>query len=229
MKRIPYGKILIVDKDLNLAYILRKFLELKNFKVETRSDGYRGLNAAEENQYDLFIIDIRLPKADGISLLQKIREKGIATPAIMMTDDYSLEDEIECYRSGTNLFHKKPIEFRLLEVQVKSLIKNNYREIFEVGDLKIDLDGKRIYKNDELVILSKLEFDLLILFLKSNGRLYTREEIMRRVFFNNKDISIGAVDTLISRLRKKLGDLEGDYFIETVFKSGYRVNDYYLS
>lgn len=228
MKKVPFGKILLIDDDLNLTIVLKRFLELKNFNVQVRYDGTSGLQSAKTNRYDLIIIDITLPHINGFSLLEKLRLYGIDTPTIMTSDKYSLDFEIESYKLGTNLFHKKPIEFRLLEVQVKSLIQNNYKEIFQVGDIKLDLDSRTIYKQNKSIHLTKLEFALFMLFLKSNGKLYSRDEILTKVFYSNKECSYSAVDTLISRLRKKLGDLEGENFIETVFKSGYRMNKFYL-
>lgn len=228
MKKLPYGKILLIDDDLILSLNLKRFLEQKNFAVNIKHDGSSGLALAKTNRFDLIIIDITLPFVNGFSVLQKIRSLGIETPTIMTSDKYTLDFEIECYKLGTNLFHKKPIELRLLEVQVKSLIQNNYKEIFQVGDLRIDLDRKMVFKNKQVINLTKLEFNLFMLFLKSNGKLYSRDEILNRIFYGTHDSSYGAVDTLVSRLRKKLGDLEGEYFIETVFKSGYRINHFYL-
>lgn len=227
MRPLPYGKILIIDDDDDLTYLLKKFLELKNFKVTVRRDGKEGFFEAEKKQYDLFIIDIGIPYENGLTLIQKLRNKGVYTPSIMITDEYSLEHEIESYRSGTNLFHRKPIEYRLLDVQIRSLLNKNLKDIFMLEDLKVDMESRKVYKNNIPIKLTKLEFNLLVLFLRSNGEVYSRDEILKRIFYNNQDVSNGAVDTLISRLRKKLGS--NDSFIETVFKSGYRINNYYIN
>ncbi len=229
MKSIKNAKILIIDDDIKLVFLLKKFLNLKNFKVDVRYSALDTLRILDREKFDLIIIDMDLDKGTGLSLLQRIRNIGIETPTIMTAENYSLEYEIESYECGTNLFHKKPIELKLLEAQIKALTRNIvFNEVFEVGDFKVDMCSKVVFRKDLQIDLTKLEFNLLLLFLKSNGRLYSRDEILSKVFYNNSDVSYGAVDTLISRLRKKLGESSESYFIETVFKSGYRLNSLYF-
>src|SRR5438552_2388112 len=107
-------KILLIEDDLHLTFFLKRFLENKGFHVVDVKDGYEGLLRAKKNRYNLYLIDLSLPKVNGFTIVQKVRALNNNTPIIMITDKTFLNNEIECFELGANLFHKKPINYELL-------------------------------------------------------------------------------------------------------------------
>lgn len=222
---INLPKILIVEDDDNLAYFLRRFLKRNGYDAEKVSNGKEGISKLTLNNYDLLIVDIGLPQMNGFEVLKELRTFNPNLPAIVITDRISRENEVETFEVGANIFHKKPIIYEVLIAQVKSLIKSKQpSNTIRIGDLTIDLTLKRVYKNSKLINLTFNEFRLVLLLISIKGRVFSREEILNQILNLKRDSTSSAVDTLVSRLRKKLGDYNGEPSIETIYKSGYRFN-----
>lgn len=221
--------ILVVEDDTNLALVVKRKLESMGYNVTTMSSGKDGYEAAISNKYALMMVDIGLPEMNGLKLIQRVRENDIKTPAIIITNQLNSDNEVSAFRSGANLFHPKPLDFNLLEAQVKSLMTSlAINSGIELGDMRIDPNRRQVIKDGKDVELSLKEFELLRLLISVKGNVLTRQDIISGTFGRINDVTEGSVDTLVSRARKKLGIYQGKDVIQTVHGSGFRINPSYF-
>jgi two-component system copper resistance phosphate regulon response regulator CusR len=231
MATINPGPILIIEDDLPLAFVLRKRLEARMHKIIIASNGRTGLEQLQTGKFALGIVDVGLPEINGLKVIETLRRKGVEMPLIIIT---SLEDEDlekETYLSGANLFHRKPLNFELLEIQAESLLSQNRvtkQSSIQVKDLELDFSKRTVNRKGKRIKLTRKEFDLLGLLLSNPGDVFSREDIIVKVNRSPKDINQGSIDTLVSRLRKKIGSGNGSEVVETVHGVGYRLNLQYL-
>jgi two-component system response regulator BaeR len=226
-KKEPY--ILIVEDDRNLSYFLKKFLRSNDFKTKIVEEGQRALQTALEKNFDLIILDIGLPGISGLELMDRLRAENDNTPVIVVTNQLSQENELHSFSKGANLFHKKPINYDLLLVQIRSFVNNDVDDVeIKLGDIFINPSKRLLLCDEQKVKLTKNEFDFLLLLTVSNGKVFSRYTITHRILNKSHEVEPGAVDTLVSRLRKKLEKYDKDDLIETVYKAGYRLNTDYL-
>ena len=221
-------KILLIEDDANLVLILSKFIKSIRFDVHSSYTGKMGKDMALTNKYQLFIIDIKLPDTKGFQLIDEIRDIS-NKPIIVITGDQSEDNEINTYKYKANVFHKKPIKYDILEAQIKSLISlRKTGNIINSLNIFIDID-KRIFKiNDEEIYLTSTEFNFILLLLNSNGRVFTRKQIISNVMNYYSVNSDSCVDTMVSRIRKKLINRNDYSLIKTINKFGYTINSNYL-
>lgn len=216
-------RILFAEEDKSCSFYIKQFLENKNFIVNTCQDGEQAIKLSRTENFDLAIIDLFLPKFNGLTVLRRIKDKKEDCPVIVITQGYSEINEIETYKNGANIIHAKPINYNVLEAQVNSLIKNKEEScVIEVGDIYLNSKLRLCLKDKREVYLTFNEFNLTHLLFSHRGKVFSREEIISRLL--KEDATYGAVDTLISRIRSKLGSNKGKDVIETVVKSGFRVS-----
>ena len=229
MNELINKSVLLVEDDQNLIFFLEKFLINKGFSVTCIKNGEEAVRSIKKEKFDLYLIDIGLPVFNGFTVVRRLREYVPEKPVIIITDKISEYNEVESFAVGASLFHKKPINYRLLESQIRSLLRDSaIDESINIGDLYVNVAKKIVKKELKPISLTFNEFNLLVLLLKDPGRIFSREQIQNRVLKDEVDITGGAVDTLISRLRKKMGDYKGRSSIETIYKSGFRLNSEYL-
>jgi DNA-binding response OmpR family regulator len=217
--------ILLIEDDLTLAYFIRKKLEKSNYGVNVVDNGKIGSQQAVSIEYDLILLDIGLPDMNGLKILKKMRDRGLKTPVIMITENSDDNKQVESFQQGANLFHSKPIDFELLEAQINSLLElQRSSEKIEVGDLYIEPQKQYLKKAGEEIYLSYKEFRLILNLVEAKGDILTRQDILNLTFKGAKESEEGSVDTLVSRVRKKLGDYKGKSVIETVHSRGFRLN-----
>lgn len=222
-------KILIIEDDSNLAYILQKQLESFGYITEVAKEGENGLDKALSNKYSLCIIDIGLPEISGFKIIKRIREHDMKTPIIVITNTPTSKNERETFVKGANLFHKKPIDFGLLKDQIKSMLFTLLvKPVIELGDLRIEPQKRYLERAGKELKLSNKEFELLLLLVNAKGDVLTRDDIIYRTFRGVNDVEQGSIDTLVSRTRKKLGNYKGKDVIETVHGVGFRLNLAYI-
>lgn len=223
------NRILLIEDDIPLAFVIRKKLEQVKYVVDVVDNGKAGLNRILTNKYGLALVDIGLPELSGLDITRRVRNHELKTPMIIITNQLAPEVEREVFLSGGNIFHKKPVDFELLLVQIKSLLAfNTVKPVLNIGDLVIDTKKRYVSKAGESVKLSHKEFELLKLLASSPGDVFSRYDIINHTFRGVRDQQLGSIDTLVSRARKKLGDYKGSSVIETVHGSGFRLNVNYM-
>lgn len=218
------NNLLLVEDDPNIGSSLKTYLENEGFQVEHVTT----LEAAREvslEQKQAIILDWMLPDGQGVDFLKEVRKVNIALPVIILTARNELIDKVLGLESGANDYMTKPFEPRelvaRLRVQLRSPLKLQGAEegkIIEKADLKIDVDNRECFFKGEEIILTKMEFDLLVLLAETPGRPFSREEILNKVWGFENYPTTRTVDTHVLQLRQKFFD----EMIETVRGIGYR-------
>jgi|TARA_R100000655_G_scaffold80016_1_gene119435 two-component system OmpR family response regulator len=219
-------KILIVEDEERLASFLFRGLKAEGYFCDVATDGEKALQACLSGDYELVILDRMLPKKDGMYVLTKIKEKKPETKVLMLTALDDTEDRILGLRSGADDYLGKPFDFEELLARIEALSRRfsqHAEDLLKSGDVVMDVDQRLVWKNNIVVKMTQMEFDLLRYFLTNQGKVLSREKILSRVWSNSEDPMTNIVDVYIRRIRVKLND-DGS-FIETVRGVGYRISN----
>jgi len=219
-------KILIVEDEERLASFLFRGLKAEGYFCDVATDGEKALQTCLSGDYDLVILDRMLPKKDGMYVLTKIKEKKPETKVLMLTALDDTEDRILGLRSGADDYLGKPFDFEELLARIEALSRRfsqHAEDLLKSGDVVMEVDQRLVWKNNIVVKMTQMEFDLLRYFLTNQGKVLSREKILSRVWSNSEDPMTNIVDVYIRRIRVKLND-DGS-FIETVRGVGYRVSN----
>ncbi len=223
-------KILVVEDDKSLSLVLQRELNYMGYEAQGALDGQTGLDIALKNEFSLLLIDIALPKLNGFLIVQKLKSMNVKTPIMMMTNYNQIENEILSYVHGASLFHRKPINYELFRAQVRMLVETyKFQPNLVVGDIFLDPNKKVFKKNGKSIRLSKKEYIVMLTLTSSPGTVFSRKELISFVGGPNRsNIEDSSIDTLVSRLRKKLGKYKNNDVIETIYSEGYRLHLSYL-
>lgn len=218
-------KILIVDDEKDILEFLSYNLKKEGFSIYTASDGLEGLEKTKKIKPDLIIVDLMMPKMNGIEMCENIRnDKKLSNVIILFltarSEDYT---QIAALDSGADDFLKKPIKPKLLISKVKSIMRrfslNKNLKNYIHKDVELDIEKYSVKIKGDNIKLARKEFDLLKLLINQPGKVYTREEILNDVWGNDIHVVDRTIDVHINRLRDKLGQK----FIETVKGIGYKI------
>jgi DNA-binding response OmpR family regulator len=219
--------ILIIEDDNLLAEIIKKNLS-DNYDCHIENDGLKGKYKATDGLHDLMIIDLSLPQLNGFEIVSSLRNAKIKTPVIVITTNVEIENEITTFKYGANIFHRKPLNFELLKFQISSLLNSSDNNVISIDDLQIHPSKNYATIAGKEIKLSPKEFTLLTTLLYARGNILNRNQLISRINERYIEIEDGTIDTLICRLRTKLGDPIGPQLIETVYGKGYRFNPMYV-
>lgn len=215
--------ILLIEDETRIRFLLRDYFLKEGFNIIEACDGDEGINCFMNNKIDLVILDIMMPKVDGITVLETIR-KVSSVPVILLTAKGQEEDKLFGYEMGTDDYMTKPFSPKVLIAKVKALLKRTSEETFsslkEYDGLTINKLSHEVKVNDEIINLSPKEFELLSYLCENEGIALSRDTILDNVWGLDYYGDLRTVDTNIKRLREKLGD-KASYII-TVRGSGYR-------
>jgi two-component system, OmpR family, alkaline phosphatase synthesis response regulator PhoP len=219
--------VLIVDDEISILEIARRYLEHAGFMVLEARDGLTGLNLARTQQPDVIVLDVMLPKLDGWHVLEELRFTNLERriPVLMLTARGEESDRLRGLESGADDYLLKPFSPRELVARIKNLLRRDQvvADRVRFGTLEIEFANRRVSKNAEDINLTPLEFELLVLFAQNVGRLWSRTELLERLWGQDFDGVERVVDVHVSGLRRKLG--EAGNRIQTVRGSGYRFLD----
>ena len=218
-------KILIVDDEKDILEFLSYNLKKEGFSIYTACDGLEGLEKTKKIKPDLIIVDLMMPKMNGIEMCENIRnDKKLSNVIILFltarSEDYT---QIAALDSGADDFLKKPIKPKLLISKVKSIMRrfslNKNLKNYIHKDVELDIEKYSVKIKGDNIKLARKEFDLLKLLINQPGKVYTREEILNDVWGNDIHVVDRTIDVHINRLRDKLGQK----FIETIKGIGYKI------
>ena len=210
MRNFTTMNILIIEDDQRIAQLIQRGLEEQGFATTLAYDGLSGKKLALQNNYDLIITDIILPKIDGLDLCKQIRENRLDTPIIMLTALGTTDDKVEGFDAGADDYLVKPFEMRELLVRIRALLKrnnktaNNSGNILKYGELEMNLHTKIVKRNGIEINLTPKEFKLLEYMLQNPERVLSREEIAEKVWKIHFDAGTNFIDVYINYLRKKI-------------------------
>lgn len=221
------AKILVVDDEPDILEFLQYNLEKEGFAVVTASDGEAGIQMAEQESPDLIILDIMMPKMDGVEVCRVLRSrpKFAQTVIAFLTareEDFS---QIAALETGGDDYITKPIRPRVFLSRIRALLRRSERvdkedaeNIIHIGDLAIDRDRILVQREEETIELAKKEFELLNLLVSKPGKVFSREEIFNKVWGTDVIVGNRTIDVHIRKLREKIGD----HYIKTIKGIGYK-------
>ena len=220
-------KLLVVEDDRKLAAAVKRGLEGEGYAVEVAHDGDDGLWMALEGGHDLVILDIMLPGRSGYTVCRRLREEGDWTPVLMLTAKDGDLDEAEALDIGADDYLTKPFSFPVLVARVKALLRRSHGTQpagpIELGDLRIDLGERRVWRGDDEVELTARQFDVLAFLARSAGQVLTKEQILRGVWPFDFEGDPNIVEVYVRRLRTRIDEPFDHHAIETVRGVGYRL------
>ena len=223
--------VLVVDDDPNVVELARLYLEREGYRVLTALDGIDGLGAAREERPNLVVIDVMLPRLNGLDVCRALREES-QVPIIMLTAMVEEKDRLTGLELGADDYITKPFSPRELAARVRTVLRRSNRDASDAGPsslstgtVKLDLRSRRAEVAGVELRLTPTEFRLLALLMRQPGRTFTRDEIIDRVLDDDFDGFDRTVDAHVSSLRRKLGvtDPVAARLIQTVYGSGYRL------
>ncbi len=216
--------ILIIEDEVKIARFLELELTHEGYQVEQSHDGRDGLYKAQSQRFDLILLDVMLPHMNGIEVLRNIRQHS-DIPIIMLTARDDVMDKVIGLDMGANDYITKPFAVEELFARIRVALKPNNSMIQEnslqVGGLKLDMDKHMVTYEEEIVELTKKEFDLLYYFLDNQGIALTREKILQAVWGYDYMGETNVVDVYVRYLRSKIDDQYNKKFIHTVRGVGY--------
>ncbi|MBI5020038.1 MAG: heavy metal response regulator transcription factor [Ignavibacteriales bacterium] len=221
-------KILIIEDEKKVAKFIQQGLEEEHYTVDVTHDGESGSKLAQNGNYDLLVLDILLPKKDGITILKEIRAKKNMTPVIMLTAKTSIEDRVEGLDSGADDYLTKPFAFAELLARVRSLLRRGSAEkttIIHVADLQLDIIAHKAKRGEKIIELTGKEYALLEYFMRNVDRVLTRTIISEHIWNYNFDTGTNVIDVYINHLRSKVDDGFEKKLIHTVRGVGYVMKD----
>lgn len=217
-------RILIIEDEKKLADYLKKGLEENHLAVDASYDGEDGLFMLNSYEYDLVVLDVMLPKMDGIEILQTARKNNRNMPFLLLTAKDAIEDKVRGLDSGADDYLVKPFSFIELMARIRALLrrgKAHYKTQLTVADLSLDLAIHNLHRNGELIELTNKEFALLEFFMRNVNVVLTRTQITEHVWDYNFDSMTNVVDVFVNRLRNKIDKDRENKLIHTIKGVGY--------
>lgn len=227
--RLEGRRVLVVEDDASIAIGLRINLESEGYEVHVAEDGDRGLELVRSIDPDLVILDVMLPKRNGLEVLHELRAEGRMMPIIILSAKSGEMDKVAGLELGAEDYVAKPFSLAELLARVRgalrrgAMVSPDRKTRIAFGEVEVDVAARTIRRNGELVEVTATEFDVLMCLVNERGRALSRDEIFRRVWGPNHHGTPRTVDNFIQQLRAKLeADPQSPVFIQTVRGVGYR-------
>lgn len=220
-------KLLLVEDEKQLSEALQQILIKNKYTVDAVYNGDEGLDYALTGVYDVIILDIMLPKLNGIEILKMIRKRKISTPVILLTAKGSVEDRILGLDSGADDYLPKPFSPDELLARLRALTRRNgdfiNENILEFSDIKLNLSTYDMEINDNSITLTQKEFEILKYFMQRPKLVVSKDDLITKLWGFDSDIEHNNIEVYISFLRKKLAYVESNVKITTIRRVGYRL------
>jgi heavy metal response regulator len=221
-------RILVVEDERKVASFIRKGLKEEGYAVDVAEDGEKGDFLAATNDYDLILLDVLLPKIDGISLLKKIRLDNNKTPVILLTAKDTVDDKVRGLDAGSDDYLTKPFAFAELLARIRSALRKGNNPLpttLRVADLSLDLLGHKVMRDGQEIELTAKEFALLEFLMHHARTVVTRTVITEHVWDIHFDSFTNVVDVYINYLRRKIDSGRAQKLIHTVRGRGYMLKE----
>ena len=222
-------RVLVVDDEKLIVKGIRFSLEQDGMEVDCAYDGEEALDFARQNQYDMVLLDVMLPKMTGFEVCQQIREFS-NVPIVMLTAKGEDMDKILGLEYGADDYITKPFNILEVKARIKAIMRRTNRKsakkeeskMVERGDMRLDCEGRRVYIKDKEINLTAKEFELLELLIKNPGKVYGRENLLKLVWGSDYPGDVRTVDVHIRRLREKIEEVPGEpAYVRTKWGVGY--------
>jgi DNA-binding response OmpR family regulator len=220
-------RVLVIDDERHLREMLEMGLTQNGFEVRLAADGVVGLNELKSFPADVIVLDVMLPKIDGISLVPHVRRLTQA-PIVMLSAKSGVRDKVGGLEGGADDYLGKPFELQELVARLRSALRRPSlaeQSTYTFADLFLDTAERRVRRGDETIDLSTREFDLLAAFMRAPRRVFTRDQLLDAVWGQERDVLPGTVETYVSYLRSKVDRPPARRLIHTVRGVGYALRD----
>lgn len=220
-------KILIIEDDIKLSGFLKKSFEAEYFAVDVAGDGEEGLYLAKTNDYDLLILDNKLPKKTGPEVCDELRKEGYKKPILILSVKTEPRIKTELLNIGADDYLGKPFSFQELLARVRALLRRPHRieeEVIKVNGVTLDTKRFVVFCNKKNIYLTRKEFSLLEYLMRNRGIVLSRSMILEHVWDMNADPFSNTIESHIVSLRKKLSQSKQRQLIQTVPGRGYKID-----
>jgi two-component system OmpR family response regulator len=218
-------RILVIEDDPQIASFVTTGLRQAGFAVDRAADGDEGLQLAVTEPYDTVVVDVMLPKRDGLSLVEEMRRRKVNTPVLILSAKRTVDDRIKGLQKGGDDYLTKPFAFVELLARVQALIRRAHRETeptrLIAGDMILDLLTREVTRTGQRLELQPREFALLEYLMRNAGRVISKTMILEHVWDYRFDPQTNVVDVLVSRLRSKVDKDQSEKRIQTIRGVGY--------
>ena len=218
-------RLLLVEDDIKIAQFVVNGLKEAGFAVDHAANGEDGLHLALTEPYDIAVVDLMLPKVDGLTLIEEVRRNNINTPVLILSAKRSIDDRVKGLKTGSDDYLVKPFAFSELLARVQALIRRSTQVTapseLKVADLTLDLNARKVFRADEEIFLQPLEFSLLEYLMRNAGRVVSKTMIMEHVWDYNFSPQTNVVEARICYLRDKIDKNFVRKLIHTVRGVGY--------
>jgi len=217
-------RILIVEDEKKVAGFIKKGLEEETYAVDVACDGEDGLHLGSEGQYDLIILDIMLPKINGLEILSQLRTQGKDIPILLLTAKDAVDDRVTGLNKGADDYLTKPFAFSELLARVRVLLRRGKAEvktILQIADLTLDLVSHKVNRGGDEIELTGKEYSLLEYFIRNQEKVLTRTMIAEHVWDYNFDTFTNVIDVYINHLRNKIDKGRQSKLLHTLRGVGY--------
>jgi len=218
-------RVLVVEDDQQIASFVRMGLQQAGFAVDHAADGEEGFCLAATEPYDVAVVDLMLPKRDGLALIEELRRRKVNTPVLILSAKRSVDDRVKGLQTGGDDYLTKPFAFAELLARVQALIRRasgvTEPTRLTVGDLTLDLLTREVKRAGERIELQPREFALLEYLMRNAGRVLSKTMILEHVWDYHFDPQTNVVDVLVCRLRNKIDRDGGEKRIQTIRGVGY--------
>jgi DNA-binding response OmpR family regulator len=221
-------RILIIEDEKEVARFVQRALLEESHAVDAAEDGLRGEEMALAEAYDLIILDLMLPKKDGLAVLKTLRREGLATPVLLLTARDEVSDRVAGLDAGADDYLGKPFAVAELRARVRALLRrqsDNKASLLSAGDLVMDTVSHVVRIGENHLELTSREYAILEYLLRSKGRLLTKGMIAEHVWDYHFDSDFNLIEVYIRRLRQKIEQAGGQRLIHTVRNSGYVIRE----
>ncbi len=222
-------KVLIAEDDPSVRKAVQRVLELEKYEVTAVNDGQAALEALGKNRFDLAVLDVMMPFADGLTVCREARHRGIQTPILLLTARVEVGDRVAGLDAGADDYLVKPFAIDELLARCRALLRrsasSNVQSVLKVGDLILNSLSREVRRGERLLVLTKTEFDLLELLMQQPNAVVTREYIYEAIWGYDFETNSKSLDVYIGYLRRKTEEEGESRIVYTVRGVGYTVKE----
>ncbi|MDD2483038.1 MAG: response regulator transcription factor [Candidatus Shapirobacteria bacterium] len=221
-------KILVVEDEHLIANALKKGLEQEHYTVDLAFDGLEGFDLAASGDYDIVLLDLMLPKMDGLEICRQLRSQQNHVPILMLTAKSQVEDKIKGLNCGADDYLTKPFAFEELLARIRALARRPQKaasEVLTIGDLSLNLSTYEVTRQGKNISLSSKEYSLLECLLRHANKILTKDQLIQHVWSYESDILPNTIEVYIRNLRLKIDKNYKIKLIKTIRGFGYKISE----
>jgi DNA-binding response OmpR family regulator len=221
-------KILVIEDEHRIANALKEGLEQESYAVDVAYDGEQRYLSASADNYDIILLDVMLPIMDGYTVCKKLRAEGNHTPVLMLTARDQVGDIVHGLDNGADDYLPKPFSFDVLLARIRALMRRpneSIGEVFEIADLKLDPNARRVERAGKEIRLSSKEYAILEYLMRNNNKVLSKDQIIAHVWDFDSDILPNNVEVFINYLRRKIDKPFKKQLLHTIRGFGYRLSE----